>query len=62
LLEKTAFLYGDLDNPVYMKVPQGLEYFKGGLDPQEHCLLLNKVWTIASSKAVVAKIYLHIGR
>ena len=39
---ETAFLYGDLEEAVYMKVPVGLEHLRDDLDPARDCLLLNK--------------------
>jgi hypothetical protein len=39
---ETAFLYGELEEPVYMKVLAGLDKFRDDLYPSRHCLFLNK--------------------
>ena len=36
---ETAFLYGDLEEEIYLKIPEGYEEYKGN-DLKEKCLLL----------------------
>ena len=38
---ETAFLYGDLEEEIYLKIPDGLQEIKGNADKNEDCLLLN---------------------
>jgi hypothetical protein len=45
---KTAFLYSDLDEEIYIRIPEGygrymLEVHNKVIDPSTHVLLLNKV-------------------
>jgi Reverse transcriptase (RNA-dependent DNA polymerase) len=39
---ETAFLYGELEEPVYMRISQCLDKFVGNLDPKIDCLFLKK--------------------
>jgi Reverse transcriptase (RNA-dependent DNA polymerase) len=39
---ETAFLYGDLPEPIYMKIPKGLEHLAPNYKVETDCLLLKK--------------------
>ena len=39
---ETAFLYGELEEPIYMKIPKGMEYLNDDYNPTTDCLLLTK--------------------
>jgi hypothetical protein len=39
---ETAFLYGDLPEPIYMKIPKGLEHLAPDYKVETDCLLLTK--------------------
>ncbi|TKW70140.1 MAG: hypothetical protein DI543_29245 [Bradyrhizobium icense] len=38
----TAYLYGPLDNEIYMKVPEGIELKNKSSTREQHCIKLNK--------------------
>ena len=38
----TAYLYGPLDNEIYMKVPEGIELKNKESSQEQHCIKLNK--------------------
>ena len=38
----TAYLYGPLDNDIYMKVPEGIELKNKSSTREQHCIKLNK--------------------
>ena len=38
----TAYLYGTLDNEIYMKVPEGIELKNKSSTREQHCIKLNK--------------------
>ena len=44
---KTAFLYGDLDETIYMRQPEGFEMFKKGTELV--CLLKNSLYGLKQS-------------
>ena len=39
---ETAFLYGDLQEPIFMKIPKGLTYMAPEFEEDKDCLLLTK--------------------
>ena len=39
---ETAFLYGILDEEIFMKIPEGLDIYKGCDFDEDECLVLDK--------------------
>ena len=57
---ENAFLYGDIEEEIFMKSPVGMEEIDPGSSPED-CYQLQKgdVWTVSSSKTISEEICGH---
>ena len=57
---ETAFLYGDIEEEIFMKSPVGMEEIDPGSSPED-CYQLKKgdLWIVPSSKTILEKICGH---
>ena len=57
---ETAFLYGDIEEEIFMKSPIGMEEIDPGSSPED-CYQLKKgdLWTVPSSQTVLEEVRRH---
>ena len=57
---ETAFLYGDIEQEIFMKSPVGMEEIDPGSSPEDCCQLKKgDIWIVSSSKTILEKVCGH---